>query len=129
MSAPLKKGRGGSVVGRSYIASERAVPFYGGGMSGAKAALESDSRLLSWFLGEEGHRVNIVSAGPYASRAAKAIGKIGEMIAYAAERSPIPRGITADEVANACVYLCSPLASAVTGTVLYVDNGYNVMGL
>ena len=80
-------------------------------------------------LGPKGIRVNTISAGPYASRAAKAIGKIDEMISYAATRSPLPRGITAEEVANATVFLCSPLASAITGHVLYVDCGYNVMGV
>ena len=128
---PLMEGREdmASVVSLTYIAGARVVPHYGGGMGTAKAALEIDTKQLAFHLGRRGVRVNAISAGPYASRAAKAIGKIGEMISYAAERSPIPRGITADEVANACVYLCSPLASAVTGTVLYVDNGYNVMGV
>ncbi len=127
-AAPLMKGRGGSVVGLSYMASERAVPFYGGGMSGAKAALESDSRLLSWFLGEEGHRVNIVSAGPYASRAAKSIGDIGQMIDQTAQRSPLRRAIDAEDVANAVLFLSSDLSRNVTGTTVYVDAGYHAMG-
>jgi enoyl-[acyl-carrier protein] reductase I len=80
-----------------------------------------------------GIRVNLISAGPYASRAAAAIGtaehSIFKMIDYASSRSPLPRGITPEEVANATVFLCSPLASAITGEVLYVDCGYNVMGL
>ncbi|MDP2344208.1 MAG: SDR family oxidoreductase [Deltaproteobacteria bacterium] len=127
-AAPLMKGRGGSVVGLSYMASERAVPFYGGGMSSAKASLESDSRLLAWFLGGEGHRVNIVSAGPYASRAAKSIGDIGAMIDNTAQRSPLRRAIDADDVANAVLFLCSDLSRNITGTTVYVDAGYHAMG-
>ena len=128
-AAPLMKGRCGSVVGLSYMASERAVPFYGGGMSSAKASLESDSRLLAWFLGEEGHRVNIVSAGPYASRAAKSIGDIGTMIDTTAQKSPLRRAIDADDVANAVLFLSSDMARNVTGTTMYVDAGYHAMGV
>jgi len=126
---PLMKGREGSVVGLSYMASERAVPFYGGGMSSAKASLESDSRMLAWFFGEDGHRVNIVSAGPYASRAAKSIGDIGTMIDTTAQKSPLRRAIDADDVANAVLFLCSDLSRNVTGTTLYVDAGYHAMGV
>ena len=127
--APLmeKKG-GGSVVGLSYIGGERVVPHYGGGMSTAKAALQIDAKQIAHNLGTKNIRVNIISAGPYASRAASAIGDIQDMIDYAAKRSPLPRGIGAEEVANATVFLCSPLASAITGHVLYVDCGYNTMG-
>lgn len=125
---PLMKGREGSIVGLSYIASERAVAFYGGGMSGAKASLESDARLLSWFLGEDGHRVNIVSAGPYASRAAKSIGDIGVMIDTTAQKSPLRRAIDAEDVANAVIFLCSDLSRNITGTTMYVDAGYHAMG-
>ncbi len=126
---PLMTGRNGSVVGLSYMASERAVPFYGGGMSSAKASLESDARMLAWFLGEEGHRMNIVSAGPYASRAAKSIGDIGTMIDTTAERSPLRRAIDADDVANAVLFLSSALAKNVTGTTMYVDAGFHAMGM
>ncbi len=118
-----------SVVSLTYLAGERVVPHYGGGMGTAKAALQIDTKQLALNLGRHNVRVNTISAGPYASRAAKAIGKIDDMIGYAAERSPLPRGIKPEEVADACVYLCSPLASAVTGQVLYVDCGYNVMGV
>ncbi|MFO0843715.1 MAG: SDR family oxidoreductase [Gemmataceae bacterium] len=118
-----------SVVSLTYLAGERVVPHYGGGMGTAKAALQLDTKQLALNLGRRNVRVNTISAGPYASRAAKAIGKIQDMINYAAERSPLPRGVKPEEVADACVYLCSPLASAVTGQVLYVDCGYNVMGV
>jgi enoyl-[acyl-carrier protein] reductase I len=125
---PLMKDRKGSVVGLSYLAAQRAVPFYGGGMATAKAALECDARMLSWFAGEVGHRVNIVSAGPYASRAAKSIGDIQEMIDATAERSPLRRAIEAQEVADSVLYLCSSLSTGVTGDVHYVDAGYHAMG-
>jgi enoyl-[acyl-carrier protein] reductase I len=126
--SPLMKGRGGSVVALSYLAAERAVPFYGGGMAAAKAALECDARTIAWFLGEEGHRVNVISAGPYASRAAKSIGDIGAMIDETARRSPLRRSIEPEDVANAAVFLCSDLARNVTGECLHVDAGYHAMG-
>ena len=125
----MEKRGGGSVVGLSYLGGVRVVPHYGGGMSTAKAALEIDAKQIAHNLGSKNIRVNLISAGPYASRAASAIGDIDHMVQYAAERSPLPRGIHPDEVANATVFLCSPLASAITGHVLYVDCGYNVMGI
>jgi enoyl-[acyl-carrier protein] reductase I len=126
---PLMQDRRASVVGLSYLASERAVPFYGGGMASAKAALECDARMLSWQIGEHGHRCNIISAGPYASRAAKAIGEIDTMIDLVAARSPLRRAIDPQEVANAALFLCSDLASGITGEVLHVDAGYHAMGV
>lgn len=128
---PLMENRpdGASVVGLTYLGGARVVPHYGGGMSTAKAALEIDAKQLAHNVGSKGVRVNLISAGPYASRAAKGIGDIKQMIDYAAQRSPLPRGITAEEVANTVAFLCSPLASGITAHVLYVDCGYNVMGL
>jgi enoyl-[acyl-carrier protein] reductase I len=126
---PLLEGRGGSVVGLSYIASDRVVPFYGGGMAAAKAALECDARYLAWFAGEHGHRVNLVSAGPYASRAARSIGDMATMVSETASRSPLRRPITAEDVADATLFYCSDLARNVTGTCLFVDAGYHAMGV
>ncbi len=126
---PAMQNRSGAVLGLSYLASERVVPYYGGGMASAKAALECDARMLSWFMGQEGHRVNIISAGPYASRAAKAIGPVETMIDEAAKRSPLKRPITPYEVAHAAAFLCSDLASGITGEIIHVDSGYHVMGV
>jgi enoyl-[acyl-carrier protein] reductase I len=126
---PLMQGRSGAILGLTYLAGERAVPFYGGGMASAKAALECDARMLAWEVGEYGHRVNLISAGPYASRAARAIGEIDVMIDMITARSPLRRSIEADEVANAALFLCSNLSSAVTGEVLHVDAGYHAMGV
>ncbi len=122
---------GGSVVGLTYLGGERVVPYYGGGMSTAKAALQIDAKQLASNLGPKNIRVNLISAGPYASRAARSIrpGEFEKSIEYAAQRSPLPRPIRPEEVANATVFLCSELASAVTGQILYVDCGYNVMGV
>jgi enoyl-[acyl-carrier protein] reductase I len=128
---PLMEGRpgGAAVVGLTYLGGARVVPHYGGGMSTAKAALEIDAKQLAHNVGGKNVRVNLISAGPYASRAAKGIGDIQQMIDYAAQRSPLPRGITPEEVANTAVFLCSPLASGITGQVVYVDCGYSAMGV
>jgi enoyl-[acyl-carrier protein] reductase I len=98
-------------------------------MSSAKAALESDTRVLAYEAGRRwGHRVNCISAGPYASRAASAIGFIGKMIEQAKQVQPLPEAITAREVGTAAAFLLSPLASGITGHVVYVDKGYHAMG-
>ncbi len=127
--APLFR-PGSSALSLTYMASERVIPGYGGGMSSAKAALESDTRTLAFEAGRRiGIRVNTISAGPYASRAASAIGLIDRMIRYTKQHSPLTRTFEATDVANAAVFLASPLAAAITGTVMYVDNGYHAMGM
>lgn len=121
---------GGAVVSLSYLAAERAIPGYGGGMSSAKAALEGDTRTLAYEAGRRwGIRVNTISAGPLASRAAKAIGTISRMVDYYAENAALPACNTAEDVGNAAAWLCSPLATAVTGETLHVDMGYHAMGM
>ena len=121
--------RGGAVVSLTYLASERVVPKYGGGMSSAKAALESDTRTLAYEAGRKwGIRVNTISAGPLASRAASAIGMIEEMVKYYSQNSPLTDELTAEEVGNTAAFLCSPLGTGITGATIYVDKGYHAMG-
>ena len=127
--APLMRPKG-SFLSLSYMAGERVIPGYGGGMSSAKAALESDTRTLAYEAGRRyGLRVNTISAGPYASRAASAIGIIDAMVAYCAANTPIAEALSATEVGTAAAFLSSPLASGITGTTLYVDKGYHAMGM
>ena len=126
---PLMRG-GGSFLSLTYMAGERVIPGYGGGMSSAKAALEADTRTLAYEAGRRfGVRVNTISAGPWASRAASAIGFIDMMIAYTKANSPLPRSIEATDVGHTAAFLASPLAAAITGTTVYVDNGYHAMGM
>jgi enoyl-[acyl-carrier protein] reductase I len=121
---------GGSALSLTYIASERVIPGYGGGMSSAKAALESDTRTLAWEAGRKWNiRVNAISAGPFRSRAARAIGMIDDMIGYFKTNAPLAKDLEGEEVGAASAFLVSPLASAITGEVLYVDNGMHAMGL
>jgi enoyl-[acyl-carrier protein] reductase I len=126
---PLTR-KGGSFLALTYLASERVVPGYGGGMSSAKAALESDTRLLAYEAGRKwGHRVNVISAGPWASRAASAIGFIDKMIEYCKANSPLTEPLDAREVGATAAFLSSPLGSGITGTTIYVDKGYHSMGV
>ena len=121
---------GGAVVSLSYLAAERVIPGYGGGMRSAKAALEGDTRTLAFEAGRRyGVRVNTISAGPLASRAAKAIGTIQRMVEYYEENAALPEANTAEEVGMAATFLCSPLASGITGETLHVDKGYHAMGM
>jgi enoyl-[acyl-carrier protein] reductase I len=120
----------GAFLSLTYMASERVIPGYGGGMSSAKAALEADTRTLAYEAGRRwGVRVNAISAGPWASRAASAIGFIDTMIQYTSANAPLPRPIQATDVGQTAAFLCSPLARAITGSVVYVDNGYHAMGM
>ncbi len=120
----------GSFLSLTYMAGERVIPGYGGGMSSAKAALESDTRTLAYEAGQKfGVRVNAISAGPFASRAASAIGIIEKMVEYCAANSPLNDPLTAEEVGTAAAFLSSPLGSGITGTILYVDKGYHSMGM
>jgi enoyl-[acyl-carrier protein] reductase I len=118
-----------SFVSLTYLAAERVIPGYGGGMSSAKAALESDTKVLAFEAGRKyGARVNTISAGPFASRAASAIGIIDAMVEYCVTNSPLPEAVTATEVGNTAAFVCSPLGSGITGTTIYVDKGYHAMG-
>jgi enoyl-[acyl-carrier protein] reductase I len=126
---PLMR-EGGSVLSLTYLASERVIPGYGGGMSSAKAALESDTRVLAFEAGRRhGVRVNTISAGPLASRAASAIGIIDRMVDYCAANTPLPEPVRPAEVGLTAAFLASPLASGITGSTIYVDKGYHAMGM
>jgi len=127
---------GGSMLSLTYIASEKVIPGYGGGMSSAKAQLESDTRVLAYEAGRKwGIRVNTISAGPLKSRAAAAIGKgdkktfIELIIDYSKENAPLAQDLYNDDVGNAGLFLLSPMARTVTGVTLYVDNGLHAMGM
>jgi enoyl-[acyl-carrier protein] reductase I len=126
---PLMRDKG-AFVSLTYLASERVVPGYGGGMSSAKAALESDTRTLAFEAGRRfGVRVNTISAGPLASRAASAIGIIEKMVEYVSASAPLSEKLTAEEVGRVAAFLCSPLASGITANTVYVDKGYHAMGM
>jgi enoyl-[acyl-carrier protein] reductase I len=126
---PLMRPKG-SFASLTYMASERVIPGYGGGMSSAKAALESDTRLLAFEAGRKfGVRVNTISAGPLASRAASAIGIIERMVDYCAQNTPLPEPVQPGEVATTAAFLASDLASGITGSTVYVDKGYHAMGM
>jgi enoyl-[acyl-carrier protein] reductase I len=125
---PLMEGRGGAMVTLTYMGSERVVPNYNV-MGVAKAALEASVRYLAHDLGPKGIRVNAISAGPIRTLAAAGISDFKTMLHHVAERAPLKRNIDAEEVGKAALYLCSGLGSAVTGEVLHVDAGYNIMGM
>ncbi len=122
--------KGGGAISLTYLASERVVPGYGGGMSSAKAALESDTRTLAFEAGRKwGLRVNTISAGALRSRAAKAIGFIDRMIDYAQAGAPLQEPMEAMDVGNVAAFLFSPLAASITAVTLYVDKGMHAMGV
>lgn len=122
--------KGGSFVSLTYMAAERVIPGYGGGMSSAKAALESDTRVLAFEAGRRyGHRVNTISAGALASRAAKAIGMIQHMIVYAEQNAPLQDPLTAEDVGSVAAFLGSDFGKGITGSTIYVDKGMHAMGM
>ena len=125
--APLMR-QGGSIVTMTFQASERVFPGYNV-MGTAKAALENEVKQLAADLGPDDIRVNAISAGPLDTLSSRVISRYRDMKKVHAERSPMRRNITVDEVAKTALYLCSDLASGVTGEVLHVDTGYNIMGL
>jgi enoyl-[acyl-carrier protein] reductase I len=125
---PMMQGRNGSLVTMSYLGAERAVPNYNV-MGLAKASLEANVRYLAASLGPEGTRVNAVSAGPIRTLAASGISDFRSMLKQVEERTPLRRNVTIEEVGNAAAFLCSDLASGITGEVVYVDTGYHILGL
>lgn len=124
----MMAGRGGSLLTLSYLGAERALPNYNV-MGVAKASLEANVRYLAYSLGPEGIRVNAVSAGPIRTLAASGISNFRDMLAKAEAAAPLRKNVTIEEVGNAGAFLCSDLASGITGEILYVDAGYNIVGL
>ena len=122
------KAGSGSVLTLSYMGGGRVVPNYNV-MGICKAALESTVRYLAWDLGRKNVRVNAISAGPIKTLAARGISGFTEMLDEVANRAPMGRNVTSEEVANASMFLLSPWASGITGDILYVDAGYNIMGM
>lgn len=127
-AAPLMAGRGGSVVAMSYYGGQKVFPNYNI-MGVAKAALEASVRYLAEAVGPDGTRVNAISAGPLKTLAAAGVGGFNQIAAHVAEKAPLRRNISQDEVAGAALYLCSSLSRGVTGEIHFVDCGYNIIGL
>jgi len=125
---PLMQNRAASLLTLTYLGAERAMPMYNV-MGPAKASLEANVRYMAAELGAEGIRVNGISAGPIKTLAAAGIKGFRGMLSLAEAASPLKRNVTTDEVGNAAAFLCSDLASGITGEILYVDAGYNIMGM
>jgi enoyl-[acyl-carrier protein] reductase I len=124
----MMEGRNGSLLTLTYLGAERAIPNYNV-MGVAKASLEANVRYMAVALGAEGTRVNAISAGPIRTLAASGINNFKAMLSKAADTAPLKRNVTIEEVGNVAAFLCSDLASGVTGEVTYVDCGYNIAGL
>jgi enoyl-[acyl-carrier protein] reductase I len=125
-AAPLMT-ESGSIITLTYFGAEKVVPNYNV-MGVAKASLEATVRYLAWNLGPKNIRVNAISAGPIKTLAARGVGALGDMLKSHSDRAPLHRNVDQLEVGGAALFLSSDLASAVTGEVLYVDCGYNIMG-
>lgn len=119
---------GGSIVTMSYYGAEKVVPSYNV-MGVAKAALEASTRYLAADLGKNNIRVNAISAGPINTLSARGVKNMGSMLNYVAEKSPLKRNVQASEVGSTALFLVSDLASGITGETIYVDCGYNIMGI
>ena len=125
---PLMKGRGGSIVTLTYLGSDRAMANYNV-MGVAKASLEASVRYLAYNLGSEGTRVNGISAGPIKTLAAAGVSNFRKMLEHVEQTSPLRRNVNIEEVGNVAAFLCSDLASGVTGEIVFVDAGFNIMGI
>ena len=124
----LMKGRNGAILTLTYLGAERALANYNV-MGLAKASLEAGVRYLAYNLGPEGTRVNAISAGPIKTLAAAGIADFRKMLDHVEQNAPLRRSVSIDEVGNAAAFLCSDLASGITGEVTYVDAGYNILGM
>jgi enoyl-[acyl-carrier protein] reductase I len=127
-AAPLMEGRRASILTLTYLGAEKVIPRYNV-MGVAKASLEASVRYLAADLGPKGIRVNAISAGPIRTLASAGISGFLEMLHHVEAKAPLRRGVTAEDVAGTALYLASDLSSGVTGEVIYVDAGYNIMGM
>jgi len=125
---PLMKGRNGALLTLSYLGAVRAMPSYNV-MGLAKASLEASVRYLAHGLGQDGIRVNGISAGPIKTLAASGVSKLRAMLDHVQETAPLRRNVTTEDVGNAAAFLCSDLAAGITGEITYVDCGYNIVGM
>ncbi len=125
---PLMQGRAGAIITLSYLGAVRSIPNYNV-MGLAKASLEANVRFLAADLGPENIRVNAISAGPIKTLAAAGVSGFRKMLGQVAAATPLRRNVTTDEVGNAAAFLCSDLASGITGEVLYVDAGFSHVGM
>jgi len=121
---PMMQGRQAALLTLTYLGAERSFPSYNV-MGLAKASLEANVRYMAQSLGPKGIRVNAISAGPIKTLAAAGIGSFGKLLSLAEKQSPLRRNVTIDEVGNAAAFLCSDLASGITGEITYVDAGFN----
>lgn len=124
----MMQGRNGSLLTLTYLGAERAIPNYNV-MGVAKASLEANVRYMAAALGAEGIRVNAISAGPIRTLASAGINNFKSMLSKAADTAPMKKNVTIDEVGNVAAFMCSDLASGVTGEITYVDGGYNIAGI
>jgi len=125
---PMMEGRNGALLTLSYLGAIRAIPNYNV-MGLAKASLEANVRYMAQSLGVDGIRVNGISAGPIKTLAAAGIGDFRKLLDYFSKVAPLQRNVTIEEVGNVAAFICSDLASGVTGEITYVDAGYNILGM
>jgi enoyl-[acyl-carrier protein] reductase I len=125
---PLMAGRDAALLTLSYLGAVRSIPSYNV-MGLAKASLEANVRFMAADLGPEGIRVNGISAGPIKTLAAAGIAGFRKMLSHVAEIAPLRRNVTPEDVGNAAAFLCSDLARGITGEILYVDSGFNTVGM
>jgi len=125
---PMMQGRNGALLTMSYLGAVQSIPNYNV-MGVAKASLEANVRYLAQSLGPQGIRVNAISAGPIKTLAAAGIGNFRKMLEQFARAAPLQRNVTIEDVGNASAFLCSDLASGITGEITYVDGGFNTVGM
>jgi enoyl-[acyl-carrier protein] reductase I len=125
---PLMAGRAGALLTLSYLGAERSIPAYNV-MGLAKASLEANVRFMAADLGPLGLRVNAISAGPIKTLSAAGIAGFRKMLGLVANVAPMRRNVTLEDIGNAAAFLCSDLAAGITGEILYVDNGFNTVGM